>query len=123
MPKRYSGNCVITIRLVEEQALQIHGQPATYRCSVYDRVTKDQAGVMVGHPKVLVRAVDSPETYDETARAALAFVQDSPQDCKTFHPSYVPDGSGYHVGRRPELASPPVPCDCMDCSIAGEPTH
>lgn len=129
--RRYSGSCTIYVELVEEQRLQIQGHPATYRCVVTDSGSKDRFDVMVGHPKHLVRAVDSPEAFDDAAHAAISFalnadtedfVQVRHLDLE-FHPSPKLDGSGYHVGRRPSDAHPPKDCDCIDCSVAGEPAH
>lgn len=106
--RRYSGSCTVYVELVEEQDLQIPGQPATYRCVVTDRKSGDRYGVMVGHPKHLVRGVDCPQAFDEAAQAALSFaVEDTGSEYLEFHPSHARDLSGYHVGRRPSDANPP----------------
>jgi hypothetical protein len=92
--RRFSGACSIGITLIEEQASQIEGSPATYRVLVRDRESGDRAVVMVGHARHMIRAVDSPATYDEVARAGLSFViEESRATGQTFTPDYEPDGT------------------------------
>lgn len=55
------------------------------------------ATVYVGTPAYLTHAVDSPEAYDETARAALAFAEDDGGDLSDA----AMDDSGYAVTRQP----------------------
>jgi len=63
LAKRYSGRMKVTLTLMPGD---------TYRCIVRDG---DGCGVSVtvGHPVVLQHATDSPEAFDDAARAAISF--------------------------------------------------
>lgn len=70
MAIRYSGDLTIRMRWINERGLNGNG---TYRC-VVSRRGKDRTVVHVGAAACITEAVDSPASYDDTARAALAFV-------------------------------------------------
>lgn len=50
-----------------------------YRCAVRAH-NGERRTIIVGEPRVIERSVDSPEAFDDAARAAIAFAEDN--DCE-----------------------------------------
>lgn len=105
MATRYCGNTKITCTYRD--------RTGDYRCTL--SVGGKSRGVqIVGSPRHLTKAVDSPEAYDETVRAAIAFAVDDKQiddsdidhtdsgyDVHRFKPVYFPGTVGTHyAGKR-----------------------
>jgi len=59
--------------------------------------------VTVGAPRMLDKAVDSPEAYDDATRAAIAFADDDVPGIGE-HAAYKEDG--YYVSRKQEARWP-----------------
>jgi hypothetical protein len=77
-----------------------------YRCAI--RSTDHKAivcTIVVGAPAVLSHAVDSPEAFDDAARAALSFAD---VDWPVAENAATTD-SGWHIGRSPSKAWPEEP--------------
>ncbi len=139
MAIRYSGKGKVRLTYSDSQRM--------YICRVSDgSSTPGNAGfargvtVTVGHPATLERAVDAPESYDEAARAAIAFATDREAMIDQGDQPLDADGfaltdTGTWVGRSPETAWPPAPpvpggwtsshpckepdCTHFDCSRCG----
>ena len=105
---RYSGELRIRITYIDWKQSDVFadGTPRNrngqYRC--YLNVADGQGKtIYVGAPAHLSHAVDSPEAFDDTARAALAFADDDGWPVES-HAAF--DETGYFVGRSKETAWP-----------------
>lgn len=112
---RYSGNVRIRITYRDAGRAGLNG---TYRCFIVCHEPREILGavrrrkyqtVFVGAPAILTHAVDSPQAFDDTARAALAFAHEGLANEATL----ALDGSDWHVGRSPEKRWPT--CGHPDC--------
>lgn len=74
MAKRISGQTTISMRW-EEGFFPNMAHGGRYRCVVSNK--NGRLVIYVGAPVCLTHAVDSPEAYDDTARAALSFAADA----------------------------------------------
>lgn len=72
MATRYCGQVKITVRIVPARHMP-HGEQ--YAC-VISLHGKHLGTMHVGIPAHITRAIDSPEEYDDAARAALSFAAD-----------------------------------------------
>lgn len=68
--KRYSGNITVTITYVDAKD--------KYKATV--SAGEQRGTVYVGPPRHLTRSVDSPEAFDDAARAAISFAGDEGLD-------------------------------------------
>ena len=100
---RYSGNITVRVTYLEpylagdkcpaNRSTRTNGE---YRCFIKspDRSTT----IVVGAPEALSHGVDSPEAFDDAARAAIAFASD--EDLHYGDLAYQ-NSRGIVVGRRP----------------------
>jgi hypothetical protein len=107
---RYSGQIKIRVTYLEPYAAGDACPPGRstqpngeYRCFL--RVGGWKAIIHVNPPAVLSHGVDSPEAFDEAARAAIAFADHEYGGWNDFC-AYAADGSDRHVGRSPSQAWP-----------------
>lgn len=63
---RYSGELIVSLVLRGER----------YRCTVTHGIEGERYTCTVGTPHVLTQAIDSPDAFDEAARAAISFAAD-----------------------------------------------
>lgn len=101
---RYSGSLRIRLAYSDVDC----GYICTIK-SVYSRVVRGTEsrrveGVFVGEAACLTCAVDSPEAFDDAARAALAYASADAQACAA---GTLNHGASFHVGRKPQDAYPP----------------
>jgi hypothetical protein len=92
MAKRYSGELVIR--------LSYRDNTSDYHCTV-SRNGVHVGTVRVGGPAILQIAVDCPEAYDDTAHAALSFLDHDGAEIASYAAT---TDSGWHVGRSKETA-------------------
>ena len=85
---RYSGSIRIRVTYRDNHS--------DYRCFL-SATTGEKHTVYVGEPAILTRAVDSPESYDDAARAALAFAESDGYPVRYARM----DEHGYTVARSP----------------------
>jgi len=100
---RYSGSLRIRVTYVEYNGETFSdGTPRSpngqYRCYIKDTNggTPFKITVWVGTPAYLEHAVDSPESFDSAAHAALSFADD---DNGRVSDRAAHTGSGWHIGR------------------------
>ena len=108
---RYSGTIRIRITYLEPylagdkcpagRSTRLNGE---YRCFL--RADGYTATIIVGAPAVLSHAVDSPEAFDDAARAAIAFADDEARHGRhslTWGDiaAVDDDGTGYLIARNP----------------------
>jgi hypothetical protein len=106
---RYSGEIRIRVTYREDTASSPRFGNGTYRCFLRGPGGMTTT-VIVNAPQYLTRAVDSPEAFDDAARAALSFTADDAHDhgrSMTEYAAHVIDRSGWHVGRSEAHAWPP----------------
>lgn len=94
MARRYSGEVNINILWVDATQQYAAKVKAPDEPSMF---------IIVGAPKVLEHAVDSPAAYDNAAVTALAFAEDEVGG-STERAAYKEDD--YYVGRRKEARWP-----------------
>lgn len=108
---RWSGEIRIRITYFETP---VQGKYRCYLTTTESRVTQSTTIILMG-PSILVRPVDSPEAFDEAARAALAFACDDKGeregngDAIDWGAYAAFDDSGYFVSRSaPKVVSEEV---------------
>jgi hypothetical protein len=102
MATRYSGEAVVRVTWVDTTKTSCpHG--GHYRATVSVRGRNLWSGTICA-PQHLTMGVDSPEAYDDTARAALAFAEDDVGSEVGDHVAFDADLTDRWVGRSPRDA-------------------
>jgi hypothetical protein len=101
--KRFSGSIEMRITYIDPKFGQ-NAPNGGYRCFLKSSGGA-KATIYVVAPPYLSRAVDSPEAFDDAARAAIVFADDENDGWVAAAAPYI-EGTGYHVGRSPSAAWP-----------------
>jgi len=112
--QRYSGELRIRVTYLEPGLGKGLGPHGGYRCFV--KAPGISTTVTVSAPKFLTHAVDSPEAFDDAARAAIAFAEDNPGGFAELAATN-PDGSGFYIARREADAWGPCTPECRGAPL------
>ena len=107
---RYSGEIRIRVTYVENREGSARFPNGAYRCFLRGPGNLT-ATIIVNAPAYLSHAVDSPEAFDDAARASISFADHGDENAYAHewaNAAACKHEGGWHVGRAPSAAWPKV---------------